>query len=106
MKASIRDYNECLQAFALAAAHNTALTLTLPEGATRSLGLLYIQQLLAKASEAYPQVTYHFTCDCGDNSALVQAAFRMGFTHVRYTGDTTSAAKLADIAGQYGAILT
>lgn len=105
MKASVQDYSECLQAFALAATENTPLTLTLPQGAAHSLGLLYIQQLFAKASETYPQVTYYFTCDCGDDAALAQAALRMGFTHLRYTGDATSTAKLADIAGQYGAVL-
>jgi len=43
--------------------------------------------------------------DCDDRADLVQAALRQGLTHVCFRGSRAVAARLADIARQYGATL-
>lgn len=101
----IHHYEECCHAFREAQAKGEALSLSLPPGAVCYMGLGYIHTMIKQASKQYPDVSYHFLCNCGTDASLVQEALRLGFTHVGYTGLAATAEKLQDIAAYYGADL-
>ena len=97
----IRNATECRNAFALAADNGDILTLSLPENAVGYMGLLYIHSMLEESHTQYPTVRYNFICDCGEDAALVQEAFRIGFRHVAYKGSAETFSKLETIAAYY-----
>ena len=61
--------------------------------------------LLATAREAVPEAKATAFLDCGDDAGAAMGAIRAGIEGVVFTGRADVAARLADIAGQRGAML-
>jgi len=61
--------------------------------------------LLAAAREAVPGAQATALLDCGDDAGAAQAAIRAGIEGIVFTGRAEIAARLADVAGQRGALL-
>jgi hypothetical protein len=60
--------------------------------------------LVKAAREAVPAASATALLDCGDDAGAAQAAIGGGIEGIVYTGRADVAARLADIAGQRGAI--
>ena len=76
------------------------------EGASATLGAGYWAALEDLARGEYSAVDFSLVLDCGDRVGDAQAALRAGCTAIRFTGAPGVAEKLADIAGQLGAVVT
>ena len=73
-----------------------------PDGAAYGGGA-WFAALAAAAARQMPAVTISTILDCGDQPGHVLSAFRAGVRTVVFTGNRSTAEKLADIARQYGA---
>jgi hypothetical protein len=67
-------------------------------GAAAYAGPAYLKRLVERAAEAPADVQI----DCGDDPGLAQAALRLGWRRVLFTGRPAVRAKLADIAAKRG----
>ena len=56
-------------------------------------------------SAEYPAAEFKSVLDCGGEAGMVLAALRNGVLRVRFDGPDAVAARLADIAGQRGAVI-
>ena len=61
----------------------------------------WFRAVMEQARAAHPDVEVMAVLDCGEFSGLALGALRDGVTAIRFSGNTL--AKIADIAGQYGA---
>ena len=61
--------------------------------------------LLAAARAAVPAAAWTALLDCGDDAGAAMGAIRAGIEGVVFTGRADATARLADIAGQRGALL-
>lgn len=90
---------------ALAAADALGVPVTLlsaPSGAAYA-GPGWFRAVAKHACAAYPGVAVTAVLDCGDMAGHALAALREGVMAIRFDGDTAD--KIADIAGQYGALV-
>lgn len=92
---------------ALAAAASLAVPVTLASapGAGIYAGPGWFKAAIGIASSEYPAVEFTSVLDCGDEAGIVLAALRHGVSRVRFDGPDSVAARLADIAGQCGAVI-
>lgn len=90
-------------AAAVAAAVATGLPVTLlsAPGAAASVGPAWFAALVENARSRCPGAAVTAVLDCGDAPGHALAALRLGFGTIRFDG--ASAARIGDIAGQYGA---
>jgi hypothetical protein len=65
----------------------------------------WFRALVAAAREAVPAAQATALLDCGDEAGAAMAAIRAGIEGIVFTGRMDVAARLADIAGQRGAML-
>jgi acyl-CoA reductase-like NAD-dependent aldehyde dehydrogenase len=65
-------------------------------------GAGWFAALVAAALAEAPGATCATVLDCGDDPAAALVALRQGIERVVFTGREDVAARLADIAGQYG----
>jgi len=92
---------------ALAAAADLGVPVELwsAPGAAAYAGGGWFDAVLRAAGNQTPAAVFIGVLDCDDRADLVQAALRHGLTHVCFRGSKAVAARLADIAHQYGATL-
>jgi hypothetical protein len=92
-------------AFAAAASLAVPVTLASAPGAGVYAGPGWFKKTIEIASSDYPAVEFTSVLDCGDEAGMVLAALRHGVLRVRFDGPDAVAARLADIAGQCGAVI-
>jgi hypothetical protein len=92
---------------ALGAAQALALPLTLASaaGAGGYAGPLWFKSIIDTAAAEFPEVRLSAVLDCGDEAGTALAALRHGLRRIRVTGSPAAAERLADIAGQLGAVI-
>jgi hypothetical protein len=92
---------------ALAAAASLAVPVTLASapGAGVYAGSGWFKAAIEIASSEYPAAEFTSVLDCGGEAGMVLAALRHGVPRVRFDGPDAVAARLADIAGQSGAVI-
>ena len=88
-------------ALAAAAELGVPVTLISAPSAAGYAGPSWFRAVVDEARAAYPAVDVTAVLDCGDMPGYALAALRDGVAAIRFSGDT--AAKIADIAAQYGA---
>ena len=71
----------------------------------RYAGPGWFRELVKAAREAVPDAKATALLDCGEDAGAAQGAIRAGVEGVIFTGRADVAARLADIAGQRGAVL-
>jgi hypothetical protein len=77
------------------------ITLKNPDKSIHYLGLGYIKSLADWVGDNYQTLNITFICDCDDDPSLVQAAMKMGFKNILFTGSIEYFEKLKQIAAQY-----
>lgn len=90
---------------ALAAAKDAGVSLTLrtaPDAAGYA-GVQYLKAIVDRAAGEYPEVPFTAVIDCGEDAGTVQAALRIGWAVVVFSGAAPVRARLADIARRRGA---
>lgn len=92
---------QALAALAAAAELGMAVTLISASDAAGYAGPGWFRAVIERACAEYPDVEAVAVLDCGDSPGLALAALRDGAKLIRFAGGT--AAKIADIAAQYGA---
>jgi hypothetical protein len=92
---------------AAGAAQALALPLTLASaaGAGGYVGPPWFKSVIDSAAAEFPGVRLSAVLDCGEEAGTALAALRHGLRRVRFTGGAAAAARLADIAGQLGAVI-
>lgn len=80
---------------------NMPMTLLSAFAAAGYAGPGWFRSVVEQARAAYPDVEVTAVLDCGEFSGLALGALRDRVACIRFSGDTS--AKIADIAGQYGA---
>ena len=80
---------------------DVAVTLLSAPSAAGYAGPGWFRSVVEQARAAHPDADFTAVLDCGEFSGLALAALRDGVAVIRFSGDT--GAKIADIAGQYGA---
>lgn len=90
---------------ALRAAQSLSIPVTLQSApdAIHYAGSLYLLKMFEAACEQVPKAKAVFILDCGDSGAEALGALQAGHRAIRTSAKPALAAKLADIAGQYGA---
>ena len=88
-------------ALAAAAELGVPVTLISAPSAAGYVGPAWFRAVVEQARAGQPQVDVTAVLDCGDMPGYALAALRDGAKVIRFSGDT--AAKIADIAAQYGA---
>ncbi|MBV9901438.1 MAG: hypothetical protein JOZ90_10120 [Alphaproteobacteria bacterium] len=101
----IHSLDHARAALAAARAIGARVTLASAEGAGGYAGLGWFKAIIDIAASEYPISEIEAILDCGGEAGTVLAAFRHGLRRVRFTGSDEAAARLADIAAQYGAVL-
>jgi acyl-CoA reductase-like NAD-dependent aldehyde dehydrogenase len=74
-------------------------------GAGGYAGPAWFAALLEIGRSEFPRCAVTAVLDCGEEPGTVLAAFRHGIRRVRFTGSEAAASRLADIAGQLGAVI-
>jgi hypothetical protein len=92
-------------ALAAAAALAVPVTLASAPGAGVYAGPGWFKAAIEIAGSEYPAADFTAILDCGDEAGMVLAALRHGILRVRFDGADAVAARLADIAGQCGAVI-
>lgn len=100
-KILIHSLDDAMQVMAYSVHEQKKVTLTNPEHSVYYLGLGYIKMAIDLAARAYPDARYEFICDVVDNACFAQAAMRMGFKTIKFSGSAQAYQKLLDIAGYY-----
>jgi hypothetical protein len=92
---------------ALGAAQGLAVPVTLASaaGAGGYGGPRWFKSVVDLAAAEFPDVALSAVLDCGEEAGTVLAALRHGVQGIRFTGSAAAAARLADIAGQRGAVI-
>ncbi|MDB5406720.1 MAG: hypothetical protein JWL84_1632 [Rhodospirillales bacterium] len=81
------------------------MTLASAPGAGAYAGAPWFAGIVKLAAAAAPGCAVSAILDCGDEPGTVLAALRTGLRRVRFTGAAETAARLAEIAGHYGATI-
>lgn len=101
----IHDLDHARAALAAAAACDRPVILMSAPGASGTVGAPWFLRVVAHAAAEHPDAKWDAVLDCADQPGHVLAALRQGAAAVRFTGPKATAAKLAAIAGRYGARL-
>ena len=101
----IHELAHARAALAAAAEFGVPVELWSAPGAAAYAGAGWFDAVMRAAGNQAPAAVFIAVLDCDDRADLVQAALRHGLTHVCFRGDRAVAARLADIARQYGATL-
>jgi hypothetical protein len=101
----VRHLEDAVAAFEVAHALKRPVTLLSPEEGALWLGPGWLVAVAAEAAKAVPGAKCRTLLDCADRPDLAQAALRQGTDAILFTGKPKVAAKLADIAAAYGALL-
>ncbi len=104
LRVIVHDVDHVRTALTMAADAEVTAQLFSAAGASAWLGAGYWAALEAEAREAFPDTPFSLVLDCADRAGDVQAALRAGCGAVRFIGPQQQAARLADIAGQQGAL--
>jgi hypothetical protein len=99
---SLGDARAALEAGASLGVHVTLASA--PDAGTYA-GPGWFKAAIEAAAAAFPAAEFSHVLDCGDAAGMVLAALRQGLPRVRFTGPAATAARLADIAAQCGAVL-
>ncbi len=99
----VHSLAEARAAVAVAVEFGVPVTLASAPGAAGYVGALWFRELVAMAASERPEAEVSAVLDCGDSPGLVLAALRHGIRRVRFTGRTSTAATLAELAAHYGA---
>lgn len=78
------------------------LLVSAPAGAAHA-GALWFRNVVARAAQAFPNVTVTAVLDCGDRAGDAQGALSAGVESVLFTGRAEVAERLAEIARARGA---
>jgi hypothetical protein len=92
---------------ALRAAAEQGVPVTLLSGpaAAGYAGPAWFRELVAAARGEVPAAEAAAVLDCGDAPGYAMAALRAGCAAIRFDGPSPVAARIADIAAQYGAVV-
>jgi hypothetical protein len=101
----IHELADAMAALEAAAELGVPVTLLSAPGGAASVGAGWFDAVVREARAAFPQVPADAVLDCGDRADLAQAALRHGLKAICFRGSAAVAARLADIAGQRGAVL-
>ena len=94
-----------MRAAAIAQDLGAAITLISAPDAVSSLGPTWFRNIVRSLEQAYPDVDMEAVLDCGDAAGYALAALRAGVKTIRFSGRPTTAKKIDDMAGTYGARL-
>lgn len=100
----IRIINNTEELLAVLAEDNEQM-ITTPQNAIRYMGLAYIEQMLAEAFRAYPQVYQRFLLNVSDDAAICHQALKGGIKHILFTGSEEMFLKLKNIADGFETVL-
>lgn len=101
----IHELGHARAALAAAAEVGVPVELWSAPGAAAAAGAGWFDAVILAAGSERHGALFVAVLDCADRADLVQAALRQGLRHVCFRGSKAVAARLADIAGQYGATL-
>jgi fructose/tagatose bisphosphate aldolase len=101
----IHSLEHARTAVAVAAELGVPVTLASAPGAAAYLGPQWFAQVVAEAAASHPDVRVTGLLDCGGEPGHALAALRQGLKRIRFTGSTSTAAKLSGIARRQGAEL-
>ena len=101
----VRHLEDAIAAFEVARAVKRSVTLLSPDEAALWLGPGWLAAVAKEAARAVPGAKCRTLLDCADRPDLAQAALRQGTDAILFTGSPKIAAKLADIAAAYRAVL-
>lgn len=101
----VHDLAQAQAALRAAAESGTAVILDTPPDAARAWGAPYFLSLVAAARATHPDARFDAILDCGEASGLALDALRRGVRRLRLTGPEEMVARVADIAGQSGAVV-
>jgi hypothetical protein len=101
----VHSLGDARTALAAAASLGVGVTLASAPGAGISAGPGWFKAVVEMARDAVPAAEFSCVLDCGDAAGMVLAALRQGLPRVLFTGPDATAARLADIAVQCGAVL-
>lgn len=76
-----------------------------PPGSIFYAGLGYFKALQDEIIRRFPDVTLHFTLDCGDDAAVVQQAAKAGFSDIVFSGAEEVFVKLQQIGDLTGTVI-
>jgi hypothetical protein len=92
-------------AVAAAVADGKPITLLTAPGAAAYGGPGYYLAMVEAARARHPEAMVTAILDCGDDAALAQMAFSLGWRHVVLAGPAAVREKLQQIARHYGAVV-
>lgn len=101
----VHSLAHAIAALTAAAEQNRAIVIASAPDAGIYAGPGWFGALLAAARAAVPAAAWTGRLDCGDDAGAAMGAIRAGIEGVVFTGRADVAARLADIAGQRGALL-
>ena len=101
----VHDLAHVRAALAAAADLGVAVTLTSAPDAAAYLGSGAFKAMIDLGRREFPQVPLTAVLDCGDAPGLALGALRIGIPAVRLHAAPDVLARVADIAGQLGAVL-
>ncbi len=101
----IHSLGHARAALEAAASLGVRVTLASAPGAGISAGPGWFKAVIEMARSEFPVVEISCVLDCGDAAGMVLAGLRQGLPRVRFDGPAATAARLADIAAQCGAVL-
>ncbi len=99
----IHGLGHATAALAAAGELDVPVTLISAPGAAGYVGPAWFRAVIEQARAAHRDADITAVLDCGDMPGYALAALRDGAPIIRFSGDT--AAKIADIAAQYGALV-
>jgi len=101
----VRHLEDAVTVLQVAQARKRPVTLLSPAEGALWLGPGWLVAIATEAAKAVPGAKCRTLLDCADRPDLAQAALRQGTDAILFTGKPRVAAKLADIAAAYGAVL-
>lgn len=101
----VHSLAHAVAALSAAAEQNRAIVIASAPNAGIYAGPGWFGALLLTARETVPAARATALLDCGEDAGAAQAAIRAGIEGIVFTGRADVAARLADIAGQRGAML-
>jgi hypothetical protein len=101
----VHGLEDALRAGSIAHELGVAITLFSGPDAVASMGPAWFRNIVRRLEHTYPDLDVEAVLDCGDAAGYALAALRSGVKIIRYSGNTSAAKKIKDIAGTYGARL-
>src|SRR5262249_12432028 len=101
----IHELAHARAALAVAAELEVPVELWSAPGAAAYAGAGWFDAVMRAAGNKTPSAVFIGVLDCDDRADLCQGALRQGLKHVCFRGSRAVSARLADIAGQWGATL-